>query len=126
MRSPSLCLDIFFMSSKYPDDSTASVSRHPRKRRQNFAVAAGLGFVALMTWLTGRSGGVACFGGACMIPEFARTGSFAPAARADRLDKNGRVKTSPLPLFDAGDETTAEDAFSRGLETGTGTPGGGE
>ena len=39
-----------------------------RKRPSNYVVAAAIGLVASVTWLTAGSGGRACLGGRCLIP----------------------------------------------------------
>lgn len=64
------------MASKHPNND-ASISPQPKKRRHNLVLVVGLGLIALATWHSGRSGGGACLGGACMIPEFTRADGLA-------------------------------------------------
>jgi hypothetical protein len=98
-------------------NNVANISPQSGKRRQNVVLAVGVGLLALATWQTGKSG--ACFGGACMIPDFAR------------MDRSAREKAAGLDNVGGADGgvTTAvapNDPRSRGFDVEGARTGGGE
>ncbi|HKQ38892.1 MAG TPA: nuclear transport factor 2 family protein [Verrucomicrobiae bacterium] len=52
-----------------------------RKRPNNYVVAAAVGLVGIVTWLTAEHGGSACAGGGCLIPPL----TILAAANADSV-----------------------------------------
>ena len=66
-------------------ETLSPLSRHPfffpqpGKRRNNLVLVAVWALIAILTWQAGRNGGGVCFGGACVIPEFAQMDGAASA-----------------------------------------------